>query len=247
MDNENYIKKGAFLIARKIFNSEIWLNKPSSWKVIWIYILGNIAHEDSGTFKRGQGFFTFSRSLKDIGIDISQDIVKKSISFFKKNEMIRTRRSTRGMYIEVLKYNEYQSLSNYSSTNGSTKKALRKHQESTPIHKYVKNEKNISNKTGEQSSQDKQYSLEGAEVIKALEAIDPKNKTYYSNKTQRASADFLITEYGKDRVIKVIALLPKTNQMDFFPKITSPYDLKEKWSKLATSLQSYKNKTPIIL
>lgn len=80
------------------------------------------------------------------------------------------------------------------------------------------------------------FSQEGAEIIKLFEEIDPKNKTYYNNKTERASADFLIQEYGKEMVEKVIALLPKTNQIPYMPSITKPSELKEKWHKLKDAI-----------
>lgn len=79
-----------------------------------------------------------------------------------------------------------------------------------------------------------------SEIIKQFESVDAKNKTYYANKGQRMACQFMIDEYGFENVCKVIQLLPNTNQLDYFPRITSPYELKEKWTKLATALQSKK-------
>lgn len=79
-----------------------------------------------------------------------------------------------------------------------------------------------------------------SKLLDLFSIVDPKNKTYYGNKTQRNCLDFMINEYGFENVEKVIGLLTQTNQLDYFPKITSPYDLKEKWTKLATALQSKK-------
>lgn len=101
--------------------------------------------------------------------------------------------------------------------------------------------------TGAKAQVKSKFSSEGAEVIKAFEAIDAKNKTYYANKTQRAAADFLITEYGKEQVLKVISLLPRSNRLEFFPVVVCPNDLKEKWVKLASSFQKLKSKEPVIL
>jgi len=86
-----------------------------------------------------------------------------------------------------------------------------------------------------------------SEIIKAFETVDAKNKTYYGNKTQRKAVQFLLDEYGKDKILKVIAILPQSNKTDYCPVITSPYDLKEKWGKLASSLQKIKNKEEILL
>lgn len=76
------------------------------------------------------------------------------------------------------------------------------------------------------------FSNEGTLIIKAFEEVDPKNKTYYGNTTQRKAADFLFQEYGMDRVLELIRVLPDTNKIPYFPSITTAHDLKEKWVKL---------------
>ena len=98
----------------------------------------------------------------------------------------------------------------------------------------------IYNKKSKEEAETSSAGTLSSEVIKLMEAVDPKNKTYYANKTQRASAEFLVSQYGLGEVSKVIAVLPKTNKIKFFPTITSPYDLKEKWVKLRDELQKKK-------
>ncbi len=81
----------------------------------------------------------------------------------------------------------------------------------------------------------------GGELLKAFEVVDPKNKTYYSNKTQRSACDFLISEYSLESCLKVIAQLPKVNtQKLYLAQITSPYELKENWAKLMNILAQKK-------
>ena len=92
------------------------------------------------------------------------------------------------------------------------------------------------NNTSKEKREKTKYNVLGAEIIKAFESIDPKNKTYYGNINQRKSCDFLISEYGLDDVLKRISILDRTNKMPFFPKINSPSDLKEKWVKLETAV-----------
>jgi len=103
---------------------------------------------------------------------------------------------------------------------------------------------NTNSNTNNNSNKAKpEVSQQVSELIKLFETVDAKNKTYYSNKTQRGACEFLIENYGFDNVQKVIELLPATNQEDYFPRITSPNELKEKWVKLATALQSKKRKS----
>lgn len=91
-------------------------------------------------------------------------------------------------------------------------------------------------------AEDKLLHGEISQIIKLFEDVDVKNKTYYSNKTQRSACKFLIEEYGFDSVEKVVKLLPQTNQQEYFPKITNPYELKEKYQKLAIALSQVKRK-----
>lgn len=81
----------------------------------------------------------------------------------------------------------------------------------------------------------------GAEVIKAFEEVDPKNKNYYSNTTQRKAADFLVKEYTFDVVLSVVKILPETNKMAYFPSITNPYELQERWVKLGDAYAKEQN------
>lgn len=107
-----------------------------------------------------------------------------------------------------------------------------------------------SNKTIQDNTKDnttsasrRKYSTLGAELLKEFESVDPKNKTYYANKTQRGACDFLVEEYGFEKVTAVIRLLPKTNKQPYFPSINSPNDLKEKWAKLEAALVRTKQQT----
>lgn len=95
--------------------------------------------------------------------------------------------------------------------------------------------KNRSNSTAAQSAA--KFSALGADVIKAFEAIDAKNKTYYGNTTQRKAADFLIAEYGFDEVLKRISVLAKTNKIPYFPTITTPVQLRDKWVQLQDAVE----------
>lgn len=76
-------------------------------------------------------------------------------------------------------------------------------------------------------------------VISLFVTVDPKNKTNYKNNTQRDAAAFLITEYGLEEVRGRIATLSQTNGKPFFPTITTPLQLKEKWVALDSAVKRY--------
>lgn len=82
-----------------------------------------------------------------------------------------------------------------------------------------------------------------AEVIKLFETVNPTCRTYYGNITQRKACQFLIDTYGFEKVKGVIQdILPKTKGKEFFPNITTPVHLREKWTSLENALIAYKNK-----
>ena len=216
------IHKGAFQLARQIFSSEIWLEKPATWKVIWIYILGKVSHKDNGKFERGEGFFMPTKELKEIGIDVSIDIVKKCLVFLRKKEMISTRRSTRGVYIKVLKYNTYQTLDNYQGTGSSTKKALEKHQRSTTINKNVKNEKNEKNIT---KVIETKVSYGNTDINFLLKEFEDIMKFKSSSSKDRIFGKHLTREYNKEQLT---TMLKYCSENKYAPRIGS---LEKMWYK----------------
>lgn len=79
------------------------------------------------------------------------------------------------------------------------------------------------------------------EVIKEMENIDPKNKTYYQRKIQRQACKFLIENYTFEKTIEMIKIIPMIkNKIAYFPSITSPLDLQEKWVKVLDAVERYK-------
>lgn len=80
------------------------------------------------------------------------------------------------------------------------------------------------------------YNPKGAEIIKAFSEFNPACSKYYGNKTQRAACDHLIEVHGLEKVLAVVAILPKTNTMQYVPTITTPYALDEKWASLESAM-----------
>lgn len=99
---------------------------------------------------------------------------------------------------------------------------------STPVGsvKSIHNNNKYNNKDNNNTSN------EVAMVIKLFEKLDVKNKTYYRNKTQRAKAQFLLDEYGYDKVAELIDVYLQFKDERFLPSISNPHEMVEKWSKL---------------
>lgn len=80
-------------------------------------------------------------------------------------------------------------------------------------------------------------------LIKLFETINPTCKTYYGNVTQRKACEFLISTYGFEKVSKIVSeLLPQTNGMEYMPTITTPIQLKDKWSQLEAGMKKERSK-----
>lgn len=83
-------------------------------------------------------------------------------------------------------------------------------------------------------------------IIFEMSKIDPKNKKYYGVKAQRQACEFLIEEYGLERVVASIEAIPSLKKkVSYFPSITTPCELRDKWVKVADAVERHKlqNKT----
>lgn len=97
-----------------------------------------------------------------------------------------------------------------------------------------KRNKEITKENSETSSPDV------ALLIKSFETLNPASKKFYGNTTQRKACEFLIKEYGIERVTSVVEkTLPKTNGLQFFPTIATPVQLQDKWVALESAVRKY--------
>jgi len=84
------------------------------------------------------------------------------------------------------------------------------------------------------------------DLIESFSKINPACKKMYGNLIQREACTNLIKEYGFARVQFVIEkTLPKTNAQAFFPTITTPQQLFQKWTTLESAVLKYKSKIDI--
>ena len=225
--------RGAFHIARQIYDSEIWTTKPAAWTKIWIYILGHVNWKDNSTYQRGEGFFRFSHIYHEIGIDITLDMVKKCLAFLRKNEMISTSRSTRGTKLKVLNYNEFQDLNQYFSTSPSTSSALQRHFRSTPIleegnkviKEYSDNIKTVvenfyslkSKKHPRAIKVTDKLIYDSCDTIDKLNRIDEVPLNYIREVVMRSITD----DFWKDQIMSLVGLRKKKDGVDKFTKLAN--------------------------
>lgn len=119
------IPDGSFIVARKIFESDLWERKPAEWVKIWLYILGHVHHTDYKELKRGQGYFNMRKlsRLGAFGERITYPMIDHFLRYAKDAGMLAKTKATHGTLITVCNYNLYQSLSNYKSETTSDAKS----------------------------------------------------------------------------------------------------------------------------
>jgi hypothetical protein len=93
----------------------------------------------------------------------------------------------------------------------------------------------------DESSQQKEVNNQIVEIITDMIVVNPACRRMYGRKDQRAAVQDLLKDYGFDLVKNVIKLLPKTNKKAFLPTITTPVQLRDKWSQLESGLSKLKD------
>lgn len=74
-------------------------------------------------------------------------------------------------------------------------------------------------------------------IIEMFCEINPACKKMYSNKTQRQACKDLIDTYSFEEVTSCIQkVLPRTNGQSYFPVITTPVQLRDKWISLKSAV-----------
>jgi len=133
-------KAGATIWARKTIDSEVFKQKPDKWFKIWFFLVNKVNHADNGKFKRSECFTTYAEIANETGSTPHQ--IQAFIRWGKKDRMLSTRKTTRGMFIKVLNYNRYQTLDNYKNHTADHLKTTEKPHRNHTIHKNDKNGKN---------------------------------------------------------------------------------------------------------
>jgi len=100
-------------------------------------------------------------------------------------------------------------------------------------------------KMTKENSKDKSLHEDIVLLIEEFSKLNPACKRMYGNKTQRQASEDLITTYGLERILNIISkTLPKTNKIKFFPTITTPLQLRDKFISLESAIIRYKKEQP---
>ncbi len=78
------------------------------------------------------------------------------------------------------------------------------------------------------------------DVIDTFEVVNPSYGNWFKNTTQRGAIERMLAVHGKERLLQVISLLPKSNTIAYIPTITTPTQLEDKWAALEAGLTKKK-------
>ena len=192
---------------------------------------------DNGKFKRGQAFVKYEWITEGTGATKAQ--IDHFIRWAKEAQMLATEKATRGMFINVLKYEVFQDLDNYKSDTKSDLEATQKRHRSDTINNNDNNDKNEKNNTLPPVGGEMIKTNSSNEVKELFDVFHLKGILQnYANKTHRQCAKDLIAKYGLDGAKRLAGYAISILGQEYAPTINNPYELK---SKLA-SLNSYMKK-----
>lgn len=134
------IKGGATIWARQTIDSDIFFWRPDKWFKIWFFIVNKVNHTDTKLFRRGSNLTTYDEISHYTKTTKNQ--IDHFIRYAKKEQMLATQKTTRGMVVSVLKYDFFQDLNNYKSDTESELQAKHKRNTSDTINKNDNNDKN---------------------------------------------------------------------------------------------------------
>ena len=221
---------GWIKLHRKILLNPI--AQKASWAWLWVVLLLKANHKEQKMIWNNNiiivhnGEFITGRKKLSEETGISETTIERILSHLEKNGKIGQQKTTKYRLISIVNWKSYQEVDNKRTTNG----------QQTDTNKNDKKDKKDKN-----SNIYSETSSLVSEIIKSFESINPASKGFYGNKTQRNACNALIEAYTFDRVMVVVKkTLPKTNKLKFFPKITTPLQLWEKWSALESAIISHK-------
>ena len=209
-------------------------------RMLYLCLLTNPERDTTPAFKCNDRLLTAYTGFNEKQIDVARKKLVKSgkIKFVKKYYILENQDfvDTKKGKLTSEKYKK-----DFYSLPNEVQEIVLKNKEfcsRATLESFKSIEKEKEKEVETVKEKEKENSTLIVEIIKSFENIDPKNKTYYKNKTQREASAFLIEEYGFKNTIEMIDKIIVVNNLSinqkprFFPRIATPFELKEKWGKI---------------
>jgi len=203
------IPGGYYIKARKIQESKI-AHAPPYVREIWDWLIKEANHSDNEIAKRGECI----RSYKDIQEGLhwmvgwrkekySKSQCENAMKWLTRNTMITTKRTTRGLRINIVNYDRYQDPKNYESHNGN-------HRSATAL-PHDKQECTKNENTKPKKSRRRRKSPPNPNTNKLIDLYIKKFKSYVgsdtpkiNDKIDRAQAKILVNKFTMKKLDELL-------------------------------------------
>ena len=237
------------MLARKIMDSQIWRDKPSWWLKVWMYILMRVNHTDNPQFKRGTNFFNTGTIYYDCALynekGVKERTTRNVISYLRKANMITCKKTTRGIIITVINYDQYQDYTAYRGQRegqlDGQLQGLQEDSERSTISNNGNNgtTNNLNNNEDKPLTPKKPRKKPDPELQDIILYAKEKGFALQGNRQQNRIAAFNLkrTEYkgkllGVDGVKQLIDVAIACHGERYAPVVNDFVALKEKWMNL---------------
>jgi hypothetical protein len=227
------------MFSLKIVDSDAFMDMPQSSQLLYFHL--SMRADDDGFVGNHKKIMRMVGSSDD---DIKVLFAKRFLLSFESGILVIKHWKIHN-YIQNDRYTETQYLDEKKSLitkeNGSYTECIQN--VSTPYTQVRLGKVRL----GKDNTYSEETSHEIPLLIEAFKVVNLSYKKWFADTTQRKACKNLIESYGLDKLFQIIKLLPQSNKQQFFPVITTPLQLEEKYSRLESAFIKYKNKEPIIL
>ena len=235
------IKGGYYIKARLIQQSKIY-HAPPYVREIWDWLLLNANHSNNEICQRGQLIRTYRDIINGLSWYVgwrketySKWDCENAMKLLKKAGMITTKKTTRGILIEIVKYSYYQNPKNYESHRRATMKATGEPQTCHTINNNDKNDRmNINNK--QYIEYINFWNFVFKRKYKPIEALLPNFnywvKIYSLDEIKKAIEVAHADKFWADKMKPVILLRRKNPQGEAVDYIGGFINKERKWKKI---------------
>lgn len=166
------------MLARKIEQSSLQ-GKPPIYFVLWIRMLLRANHtsvqKGGFVFNRGELRATYDDLIEWVSYFVgfrkektSKTVIRNCLAWFRKENMITTRKTTRGLVIKIANYDFYQCADNYEDHNDDHTKNISEPRIYPTINKKEKKEKEINTARFSESVKNSQGYIAAKKMAESL-------------------------------------------------------------------------------
>jgi hypothetical protein len=218
-------------LHRQIFENKLWLAEPFTKAQAWVDLFANACHKPNSFWIRGNevklqiGQLGWSEITMAKRWKWSRDKVRRFLTYLEDESNIRQQKTQFTSITTIVNYEKYQDTIQQKNIRQDSRQDTNK------------KDKKDKNTLEGQAPQE-----EIVKVIDSFKEVNPAFGKWYGNKNQRQAITRMIETHTLEKILRVVAILPKTNKIPYITNIQTPMQLEDKWSTLEAQLTKEKTK-----